>query len=100
MTTSLAPLSPRQLAQLRRLLAHHEKKAKTSVSLSGELLRATDALAGKSGRSAFVERALRRYLNAIVRRSRHQHDLAAIDASAAATNRESDALLELQAWPE
>lgn len=99
MTTGLDHLSPRQLAALRRFLAQHEKKAKTSVSLSGELLRAADALAGKSARSALVERALRRYLREIVRRSRREHDLAAIDAHAAATNRESDVLLELQAWP-
>ena len=99
MPTDPAAISPRQLAELRRLLGRREKKAKTSISLSGELLEATDALAGKSERSAFVERALRRYLNAIVRRARHQHDLEVIDANAAASNKESDTLLDMQAWP-
>jgi metal-responsive CopG/Arc/MetJ family transcriptional regulator len=100
MTTVPDQLTVRQLAELRRLLSQHAKKAKASVSLSGELLRAADALAGKSARSALVERALRRYFRDMVRRSRRQHDLAAIDTHAAATNRDSDHLLELQAWPE
>ena len=67
---------------------------------AGELIRATDALAGKAQRSAFVERAVRQYLHAILRRARHEHDLQAIAAQAEGTNRESDQLLELQAWPE
>ena len=69
-----------------------------SVALSNELVRATDAIAGAAHRSAFVERALRRYLNALMRHARHEHDLAAINAHAAATIRESDALLAMQAW--
>ncbi len=88
------------MAELQRLLALHEKKAKASISLSGELLRAADTVAGKSARSAVVERALRNYLEGILRRSRDQRDLAAIDAHATATNRESDELLEFQGWPE
>jgi len=100
MTTGPDSPSQRTLAEVRRLLTLHEKKAKTSVSLSGELLRAADAIAGKSARSALIERALRRYLRAIIRRDRHRRDLETIDANAATTNRESDVLLELQAWPE
>ena len=97
----LAPKPPtaRQIAELRRLLARREKKAKASVSLSGELLRAADALAGKSERSALVERALRHYLRRTLRHYQRQHDLDAINTHATATNRESDALLALQAWP-
>ncbi len=100
MSTDLEPLSARRAAQLQRLLSRHEKKAKTSISLSGELLRATDVVAGKAQRSALVERALRRYLQSILRRARHQRDLALIAARAAVTNRESDQVLELQTWPE
>jgi metal-responsive CopG/Arc/MetJ family transcriptional regulator len=100
MTTGIDHLSARQLAQLRQLLARHEKKAKASVSLSGELLLAADAIAGKSARSALIERALRRYLIRIMRRSRREHDLAAINARASVTNDESDPLLNLQSWPE
>lgn len=87
-------------AKLQRLLSRREKKAKTSVSLSGELLRAADAVAGKAQRSALVERAVRAYLKSMVRKARYQHDLEAINAEADRTNRESDGLLDLQAWPE
>ncbi|MDX2206496.1 MAG: hypothetical protein SFU57_02525 [Gemmatimonadales bacterium] len=100
MTTDLEHLSAKRAAELQRLLSQHGKKAKTSISLSGELLRATDVVAGKAQRSALVERALRRYLKSILRRARHQRDLAAIAAGAALTNRESDQVLEIQAWPE
>ena len=92
--------TPRQVAELRRLLASHEKKAKASITLSGELLRAADVLAGASGRSALVERALRRHLRRVLSQYRRQHDIELIDANAAATNRESDMLLALQGWPE
>ena len=70
------------------------------MSLSGELIAAVDSLAGKAQRSAFLERALRSYLKRMVRRTRNAHDLAAINARAAVTNRESDRVLELQEWPE
>jgi hypothetical protein len=46
-----------------------------------------------------VERAVRRYLQAILRRVRREHDLQVIAAHAEPTNRESDQLLDLQAWP-
>jgi len=100
MSAELEPLSAKRAAELERLLSRHEKKAKTSISLSGELLRATDIVAGKARRSALVERAVRRYLTAVLRRARHERDLAAIAARATVTNRESDQVLELQAWPE
>jgi metal-responsive CopG/Arc/MetJ family transcriptional regulator len=100
MKKNLRPLSAERTAELQRLLSQHGKKAKTSVSLSGELLRATDVVAGKAQRSALVERALRRYLKFILRRARHQRDVALIAARAALTNRESDQVLSLQAWPE
>ncbi len=70
------------------------------MSLSGEIIRAADAVAGKAQRSALVERALRGYLRRLVNRSRNERDLEAINASAKVTNRESDRVLELQAWPE
>ena len=100
MNKDLEHLSAKRTAELQRLLSRHGKKAKTSVSLSGELLRATDVVAGKAQRSALVERALRRYLKFILRRARHQRDVALIAAGAALTNRESDQVLALQRWPE
>lgn len=93
-------LSGPAAAKARRVLSHREKKAKTSVSLSGELLRAADLVAGKAQRSALVERAVRAYLRSLLRKARHEHDLDAINAKAEITNRESDGLLDLQAWPE
>lgn len=93
-------LSDQTAANVQRMLSRREKKAKTSVSLSGELLRAADAVAGKAQRSALVERAVRAYLRSMLRRARHRHDLHAINASAEITNRESDGLLDLQVWPE
>lgn len=96
----ISNLSEKQAAELQRLLSKHEEKTKASVSLSGELIRAADALAGKAQRSALVERAVRRYLQVILRRARREHDLQVIAAHAKATNRESDQLLDLQAWPE
>lgn len=93
-------LSGPTAAKVRRMLSHREKKAKTSVSLSGELLRAADAVAGKAQRSALVERAVRAYLRSMLRKARHQHDLHVINESAEITNRESEGLLDLQVWPE
>lgn len=98
---SMAPtLSAQTAARVQRLLGQHEKKTKASVSLSGELIRAADAIAGKAHRSALVERAMRTYLRSMLRHARHAHDLQAINASAEITNRESDNLLALQSWPE
>lgn len=93
-------ITDKTLAEVERLLAQREKKEKTSVSLSGEIIRAADAIAGKAQRSALVERALRRYLRRLISRARDERDLEAINASAKVTNRESDRVLGLQAWPE
>lgn len=86
--------------EVERHLGRREKKEKISVSLSGELLMAMDAVAGSTGRSAFVERAIRAYLKRMVRRHHNERDLALINAHAHAINRESDGLLEFQSWPE
>jgi metal-responsive CopG/Arc/MetJ family transcriptional regulator len=93
-------LTDRTVAEIQRHLSRPSKKEKTSVSLSGELIAAVDSLAGKAQRSAFLERALRSYLKRMVRRTRNERDLAAINARAAVTNRESDRVLELQERPE
>lgn len=97
---ALKELSSKRIEELRRLLQKRLKKEKASVTLSGELIQATDAIAGKAQRSALIERALRRYLKTRLRQVRHQHDLAAINSSAGVANKESDDLLDVQAWPE
>lgn len=93
-------LSATRAAELQRQLKTREKKQKASITLSGELLRVADALTGKSQRSALIEKAVRRYLKQVTRQMRNEHDRRLIDAGAEQTNRESDGLIELQAWPE
>ena len=93
-------LSNRTVDELQRVLGRNEKKEKTSVSLSGEIIRAADIVAGKARRSALIEAAVRAYLRRLVRRAREERDLAAINSKADASNRESDRLIDLQAWPE
>ncbi|MEO8578109.1 MAG: hypothetical protein ABI556_15470 [Gemmatimonadales bacterium] len=92
--------SDRIVMEIERHLGQRRKKEKTSVSLSGELIAAIDTIAGNAERSALVERALRSYLRRIIRRNRNEKDLEAINAHADVTNRESDWLLDIQAWPE
>jgi len=93
-------ISDRAVADLKRVLGTRKKKEKTSVSLSGEIIRAADLVAGKAQRSAFVEKAVRAYLRRILRRAHNERDLKAINSRAEVTNRESDELLDLQTWPE
>jgi metal-responsive CopG/Arc/MetJ family transcriptional regulator len=93
-------VTPARVAEVRRVLREARNKEKVSLSLSAELVEAADLIAGKAQRSALVERALRHYLNRLIRTARHRHDLDRIDAKAPLTNRESDRLLDLQAWPE
>lgn len=70
------------------------------MSLSGQVLAAVDTVAGKAERSAFIEKAIRQYLRRLIRRHRHDKDLAIINANAAAINREAELLMDLQTWPE
>jgi metal-responsive CopG/Arc/MetJ family transcriptional regulator len=100
MTAYSIDLSERSLELLTQLLRRHDKKAKASLSLSAEVIEAADLIAGRSQRSAFVERAVRAYIRRVMRQARHRQDLEAINAQADVTNKESDDLLDLQAWPE
>lgn len=75
----------------------HTTKVKTSVSVSGALLEAADAVAGKAQRSALIERALRRYLRRIIRRKRHERELAILNANAERLNDEGAKALADQA---
>lgn len=93
-------LSDRTIADLQQILEKRAKKEKTSVSLSGEIVRAADIIAGKAQRSAFVEKAVRAYLRRLLRRAHNARDLRAINSRADITNRESDWLFDFQDWPE
>ncbi len=61
-------------------------KAKASVTISRGLLAAADDVAGVTGRSALIERALRLYLRRLVRRARHERELALLDSHAVQLN--------------
>ncbi|MGB6599195.1 MAG: ribbon-helix-helix domain-containing protein [Candidatus Acidiferrum sp.] len=73
-------------------------KTKTSVTLSEDVLRQIDRLAGsKQSRSAFIERVLRRYLRERSKAALHARDLARINRAADQLNREASDILEYQA---
>jgi predicted transcriptional regulator len=73
-------------------------KAKTSITLSKELLTALDRLAGTKGsRSALIERVLRKYLRERARSTQHARDLDHINRAAVKLNKESAEVLECQA---
>ena len=71
------------------LLATRTRKVKTSVSLSEGLLHAIDALAGKSGRSAWIERSVRASVERALRRQRDQDELRLLNEHADSLNRDS-----------
>jgi len=72
-------------------------KAKTSITLSKDLLAQVDRLAGsKNSRSAFIERVLRRYVRDRRRAALHSRDLARINRAAERLNREAADVLEYQ----
>jgi metal-responsive CopG/Arc/MetJ family transcriptional regulator len=72
-------------------------KAKTSVTLSEDVLAQVDRLAGsKLSRSAFIERVLRRYLRERSRAALHARDLARINRAADQLNLEAAEVLEYQ----
>lgn len=75
-------------------------KAKTSVTLSKDLLIAIDRLAGsKSSRSAVIERAVRSYLKEPERAFIYAHDLGILDRAADRLNAQAEETLEYQADP-
>jgi metal-responsive CopG/Arc/MetJ family transcriptional regulator len=72
-------------------------KEKTSITLSRDLLKAIDQLAGsRHSRSAFIERVLRRYLRERARAAIHARDLERINRAADRLNREAEDVLEYQ----
>lgn len=82
--------SAARLAALAALVEHPDRKAKTSVTLSGNLLEVIDALAGQSQRSAWIERAVRAYTRRQLRRERDALELQRLNQHAAALNAEGD----------
>jgi metal-responsive CopG/Arc/MetJ family transcriptional regulator len=75
-------------------------KAKTSLTLSEDLVESLDKLAGpKVSRSAFIEKILRDFLNRRAQARRDARDVAAINRHAAQLNAEMRDTLSFQANP-
>jgi hypothetical protein len=85
------------VAYLGAAVRRRAKKVKTSVSVSAALLEVADAVAGKARRSALIERALRHYLLRILRRERHERELAILNGNAERLNAEGSRALADQA---
>jgi metal-responsive CopG/Arc/MetJ family transcriptional regulator len=73
-------------------------KKKTSITLSKDVLKDVDRLAGsKHSRSAFIERVLRRYLRQRDKAALHARDLQLINNAAERLNHEAAEVLDYQA---
>lgn len=90
-------IPPAKLVRVSENIRSPSTKAKTSVTISRSLLAAADDVAGAAGRSALLERALRSYLRRLVRKARHERDLALIDTHAGPLNEASSRALADQA---
>ena len=76
-------------------------KNKTSISLSRDVLRGIDRLAGKKySRSELIERVLRRYLRDKARNELHARDLERINSAASRLNSEAADALDYQTLDE
>lgn len=72
-------------------------KAKTSITLSEDLLAAIDRLADGVPRSAFIERVLRAFVRRQERARADARDLALLNRHAEQLNAEAAAVLDYQA---
>ena len=73
-------------------------KEKTSITLSKDVLKSVDRLAGsKHSRSAFIERVLRRYLRERAKAALQARDLERINNAADRLNLEVAEVLDYQA---
>ena len=79
-------IPPGRFARVSEQVRAPGTKAKASVTIARGLLAAADSVAGANGRSALIERALRQYLRRLLRRARHDRELALLDAHAAQLN--------------
>jgi metal-responsive CopG/Arc/MetJ family transcriptional regulator len=72
-------------------------KIKTSVTLSREVVALIDRhAAGETNRSAFIELAVRTYLQLLERRERDQRDLRALNRLSGRLNKEAEDVLSYQ----
>jgi metal-responsive CopG/Arc/MetJ family transcriptional regulator len=72
-------------------------KAKTSVTLSRDLLTLIDEyVTENNSRSAFIELAIRTYMEILERKNRDQHDLQIINRLSEKFNKEANDVLRYQ----
>lgn len=72
-------------------------KVKASISLSEDLIKAIDKLAGPyNNRSEFIERALRTYISQMARKEQNAKDLTIINRHAHRLNQEASDVLAYQ----
>lgn len=89
--------STRQLADLAKLAITPALKAKASVSISGNLLKVIDTLAGAEQRSAWIERAVRAYAKRELKARRRDRELELLNRHAEGLNAEGDDSARFQA---
>jgi len=87
---STRSLSANQLAALSALIATPATKAKASITLSGNLLKVIDSLAGAAQRSAWIERAVQSYAARQLKERRRERELVLLNRHADALNAEGD----------
>jgi hypothetical protein len=90
-------LSSHKLAELAALARTPARKAKASITLSGNLLKVIDILAGADQRSAWIERAVRGYAKRQLKRYRRIRELELLDRHAKELNAEGDDSVGYQA---
>jgi len=90
-------LSAKELAALSALLAMPATKAKASITLSGNLLKVIDSLAGAAQRSAWIERAVQSYAARQLKERRRERELMLLNRHADALNAEGDDSANFQA---
>jgi metal-responsive CopG/Arc/MetJ family transcriptional regulator len=72
-------------------------KTKTSITLSRDILSLIDEyVPGENNRSAFIELAVRTYLEIVKRGKRDQHDLSTINRLSQKLNKEAADVLKYQ----
>jgi hypothetical protein len=89
--------SANQLAALSALIATPATKAKASITLSGNLLKVIDSLAGAAQRSAWIERAVQSYAARQLKERRRERELVLLNRHADALNAEGDDSASYQA---
>ena len=87
---STRSLSANQLAALSALIATPATKAKASITLSANLLKVIDSLAGAAQRSAWIERAVQSYAARQLKERHRERELVLLNRHADALNAEGD----------